>query len=90
MTHALWIWALPALPCREIVLFRPVSARENTQIPPVTTPQSHLIPVAILDADTTGEALPQQASAHLSAVKRVGDWWVTLNETSLRNGVMVM
>jgi len=46
---------------------------ENTQIPPVTTPQSHLIPVAILDADTTGEALPQQASAHLSAVKRVGD-----------------
>ena len=30
-------------------------------------PQRHLVPVAILDADAAGEALPQQASAHLEA-----------------------
>ena len=44
------------------------SRLHHVMIDQVTTPQSHLIPVAILDADTTGEALPQQASAHLSAV----------------------
>ena len=33
-------------------------------------PQRHLVPVAILDADAAGEALPQQASAHLAKRQR--------------------